>query len=144
MSGRHSIEPRLVFKFCFAAWDRGAGVKAMEQGPPKTLEEAVESVRWCQHVQGAADNNCAERPRTNVRGWSPERDKLDRRDQYPSRRDDADSRYDRYQGNVRAAQPHSTYCSRSPEFGRYEESFRAEDSHDREPYSRDKYQLRGN
>ena len=47
----------------------------MEQGPPKTLEEAVESVRWYQHVQGAVDNNYAERPRANVRGWSPEREK---------------------------------------------------------------------
>ena len=28
--------------------DRDAGVKAMEQGPPRTLEEAVESVRWYQ------------------------------------------------------------------------------------------------
>ena len=34
VSGRNSLEPRLISKFCFAAWDRNAGVKAMEQGPP--------------------------------------------------------------------------------------------------------------
>ena len=43
--GRNSVERSQVSKFCFAAWDRDAGVKAMEEGPPKTLEEAVESVR---------------------------------------------------------------------------------------------------
>ena len=149
VGGRKSLEPRLISKFCFAAWDRDAGVKAMEQGPSRTLEEAVESVRWYQHVQGAVDNSYAERPRANVRGWSPEREKLDRRDQhqgrkhdgdsqfdryrdqYQSRRDDGDSRFDRYRGNSRAAQSQSTYRARSPEYGRYEVS-RAEDTHDGE------------
>ena len=102
ISGRNSIEPRLVSKFCFAAWDRAAGVKAMEQGPPKSLEEAVESVRGYQQVRWAADNNCAEQPRAKVRGWSPEREKLDCRDQYPSSRDDVDSRSDRYRRNSRS------------------------------------------
>ena len=141
--GRNSIERRLVSKFCFAAWDRAAGVKAMEQGPPKSLEEAVESVRGYQQVQWAADNNCAERPRAKVRGWSPEREKLDCRDQYPSRRDDVDSRPDRYRGSSRAVQSQSAYRARSPEFRRYEGSLsRAEDAHDRERDSRDKYQVR--
>ena len=143
ISGRNSIEPRLVSKFCFAAWDRAAGVKAMEQGPPKSLEEAVDSVRGYQHVQGAADYDCAERPRAKVRGWSPEREKLDCRDQYPSRRDDVDSRSDRYRGSSRAVQSQSAYRTRSPEFRRYEDSLsRAEDAHDRERDSRDKYQVR--
>ena len=142
ISGRNSIEPRLVSKFCFAAWDRAAGVKAMEQGPPKSLEEAVESVRGYQHVQGAADYNCAERPRAKVRGWSPEREKLDCRDQYPSSRDDVDSRSDRYRGSSRAVQSQSAYRARSPEFRRYEDSLScAEDAHDRERDSRDKYQV---
>ena len=87
VGGRKSLEPQLISKFCFAAWDPDAGVKAMEQGPPKTLEEAVESVRWYQHVQGEVDNSYAEKPRANVRGWSPEREKLDRRDQYSSRKE---------------------------------------------------------
>ena len=139
--GRNSIERRLVSKFCFAAWDRAAGVKAMEQGPPKSLEEAVESVRGYQHVQGAAGYNCAERPRAKVRGWSPDREKLDCRDQYPSSRDDVDSRSDRYRGSSRAVQSQSAYRARSPEFRRYEDSLsRAEDAHDRERDSRDKYQ----
>ena len=116
VGGRKSLEPQLISKFCFAAWDRDAGVKAMEQGPPKSLEEAVESVRGYQHVQGAADNNCAERPRAKVRGWSPEREKLDCRDQYPSRRDAVDSRSDRYRGSSRAVQSQSAYRARSPEF----------------------------
>ena len=141
--GRNSIERRLVSKFCFAAWDRAAGAKAMEQGPPKSLEEAVESVRGYQQVQWAADNNCAERPRAKVRGWSPEREKLDCRDQYPSRRDDVDSRSDRYRGSSRAVQSQSAYRARSPEFRGYEGSLsRAEDAHDRERDSRDKYQVR--
>ena len=140
--GRNSIERRLVSKFCFAAWDRDAGFKAMEQGPPKSLEEAVESVRGYQHVQGAADNNFAERPRAKVRGWSPEREKLGCRNQYPSRRDDVDSRSDRYRGSSRAVQSQSAYRARSPEFRRYEDSLsRAEDAHDRERDSRDKYQV---
>ena len=143
ISGRNSIEPRLVSKFCFAAWDRAAGVKAMEQGPPKSLEEAVDSVRGYQHVQGAADYDCAERPRAKVRGWSPEREKLDCWDQYPSSRDDVDSRSDRYRGSSRAVQSQSAYRARSPEFKRYEGSLsRAEDAHDRERDSRDKYQVR--
>ena len=143
VGGRKSLEPRLISKFCFAAWDRDAGVKAMEQGPPKTLEEAVESVRWYQHVQGAVDNSYAERPRANVGGWSPERERLDRRDQYLTRREDADSRYDRYRGNLRGAHPQSNYRARSPEFGRYEGSLpRAEDAHDRGRDSRDSYQVR--
>ena len=78
VGGRNSIETRLVSKFCFAACDRETGVKTMEQGPPKTLEEAVESMRWFQHVQGAAVNSGAERPRAHVRGWSPDRDSWDR------------------------------------------------------------------
>ena len=115
----------------------------MEQGPPKSLEEAVESVRGYQHVQRAADNNCLERPRAKVRGWSPEREKLDRRDQYPSRRDDVDSRSDRYRGSSRAVQSQSAYRARSPEFTRYEGSLScAEDAHDRERDGRDKYQVR--
>ena len=140
VSGRNSIETRLVSKFCFAAWDRETGVKAMEQGPPKTLEEAVESVRWYQHVQGAADTSGAKRPRAHVRGLSTERD---RRDRY-SRRGDMDSRYGRYRESPRAAQPNSTYRSRSPEFGRYEEFPRSEDFHDRERVrdSWDNYQVR--
>ena len=105
VSGRNSIETRLVSKFCFAAWDRETGVKAMEQGPPRTLEEAVESIRWYQHVQGAADTSGAERPRAHVRGWSLERDS---RDRY-NRRGDTDSRYDRYQEGPRVAQQYSTY-----------------------------------
>ena len=142
ISGRNSIEPRLVSKFCFAAWDRAAGVKAMEQGPPKSLEEAVDSVRGYQHVQGAADYNCAERPRAKVRGWSPEREKLDCRDKYPSSRDDVDSRSDRYRGSSRAEQSQSAYRARSPEFRRYEGSLsRAENGHDSERDSRDKYQV---
>ena len=143
VGGRKSLEPRLISKFCFAAWDREAGVKAMEQGPPRTLEEAVESVRWYQHVQGAVDNSYAERPRANVRGWSPEREKLDRWDQYSSRRDDLDSRSNRYRGSFQAAQSQSAYRTRSPVFRRYEDSLsRAEDAHDRERDSRDKYQVR--
>ena len=140
VSGRNSIETRLVSKFCFAAWDRETGVKAMEQGPPKTLEEAVESVRWYQHVQGAADTSGAERPRALVRGWSPEGDSRDRH----NRRGDTDSRYDRYRESPRAAQQYSTYQSRSPEFGRYEDFPRAEDFRDRERVrdSRDYYQVR--
>ena len=138
VGGRKSLEPRLISKFCFAAWDRDAGVKAMEQGPPRTLEEAVESVRWYQHVQGAVDNSYAERPRANVRGLTPEREKLDRQDQYQVRTDDGDSRFDRYRGNSRAAQSQSTYRARSPEYGIYEVS-RADDAHDGE---RDRYQVR--
>ena len=161
VGGRRSLEPRLISKFCFAAWDRDAGFKAIEHGPPTTLEAAVESVRWYQHVKGAVDNSYAERPRANVRGWSPEREKLDRRDQYQgrrddgdsrfdryrdqyqSRRDDGDSRFDRYWGNSRAAQSQSTYRARSTEFVGYEGSAsRAEDTRDREWDSRDKYQVR--
>ena len=125
VGGRRSLEPRLISKFCFAAWDRDAGFKAMEHGPPTTLEAAVDMVRWYQHIKGALDNSYAERPRANVRGWSPEREKLDRRDQYQgrrddgdgrferyrdqyqSRRDDGDSRFDRYRVNSRAAQSQS-------------------------------------
>ena len=128
VSGRNSIETRLVSKFCFAAWNRETGVKAMEQGPPRTLEEAVESVRWYQHVQGAADTSGTERPRAHVRGWSPERDSWDRH----NRRGDTDSRYERYRESPRAAQQYSTYQSRSQGFGRYEEFPRAEDFLDRE------------
>ena len=40
------------------------------------------------------------------------------------------------------AQPHSSYRSQSPEFGRCEESSRATDFHDRERDSRDKKQVR--
>ena len=64
---------------------------------------------------------------------------IDSRDQYSSRRDDTESRYDRYRGNFRAAQPYSTYRSPSPEFGRYADSSRAEDFPDRE---RDNYHVR--
>ena len=64
--------------FAFAAWDRETGVKAMKQGPPRTLEEAIESFRWYQNVQGAADTSGAERPRAHVRRWSPERESWDR------------------------------------------------------------------
>ena len=161
VGGRRYLEPRLISKFCFAAWDRDAGFKAMEQGPPQTLEAAVDMVRWYQDIKGAVDNSYAERPRANVRGWSPERENLDRRDQYQgrrddgdgrfdryrdqyqSRRDDGDSRFDRYRVNSRAAQSQSTYRARSPEFVGYGGSAsRAEDARDREWDSRDKYQVR--
>ena len=140
VGGRSSIETRLVSKFCFAAWDREAGVKTMEQGPPKTLEEAVESMRWFQHVQGAASNSGAERPRAHVRGWSPDRESWDRH----NRRGDMDSRYERYRESTRPAQQYSTYQSRSQGFGRYEGSPRADDFRDRERVrdSRDNYQVR--
>ena len=161
VKGRSSLEPRLISKFCFAAWDRDAGFKAMENGPPQTLEDAVEMVKWYQDIQGAVDHSYAERPRANVLGWSPEREKRDRRDQYQgrrddgdgrfdryrdqyqSRRDDGDSRFDRYRVNSRAAQSQSTYRARSPEFVGYGGSAsRAEDARDREWDSRDKYQVR--
>ena len=140
VGGRNSIETRLVSKFCFAAWDREAGVKTMEQGPPKTLEEAVESMRWFQHVQGAASNSGAERPRAHVRGWSPDRESWDRH----NRRGDMDSRYERYRESTRPAQQYSTYQSRSQDFGRYEGSPRADDFRDRERVrdSRGNYQVR--
>ena len=140
VGGRNSIETRLVSKFCFAAWDREAGVKTMEQGPPKTLEEAVESMRWFQHVQSAASNSGAERPRAHVRGWSPDRESWDRH----NRRGDMDSRYERYRESTRPAQQYSTYQSRSQDFGRYEGSPRADDFRDRERVrdSRDNYQVR--
>ena len=140
VGGRNSIETRLVSKFCFAAWDRETGVKTMEQGPPKTLEEAVESMRWFQHVQGAAVNSGAERPRAHVRGWSPDRDSWDRH----NRRGDIDSRYERYRESPRPAQQYSTYQSRSQDLGRYEGSPRAEDFRDRERVrdSRENYQVR--
>ena len=140
VGGRNSIETRLVSKFCFAAWDREAGVKTMEQGPPKTLEEAVESMRWFQHVQGAASNIGAERPRAHVRGWLPDRESWDRH----NRRGDMDSRYERYRESTRPAQQYSTYQSRSQDFGRYEGSPRADDFRDRERVrdSRDNYQVR--
>ena len=80
----------------------------------------------------------AERPRAHVRGWSPEGDSRDRH----NRRGDTDSRYDRYRESLRAAQKYSTYQSRSPEFGRYEDFPCAEDFRDRERVrdSRDNYQ----
>ena len=53
-----------------------------------------------------------------------------------------DSRSDRYRGSSRAVQSQSGYRTRSPEFRRYEDSLsRAEDAHDRERDSRDKYQV---
>ena len=139
VGGRNSIETRLVSKFCFAAWDRETGVKTMEQGPPKTLE-AVESMRWFQHVQGAAVNSGAERPRAHVRGWSPDRDSWDRH----NRRGDMDSQFERYRKSPRQASQYSAYPSLSQEFGRYEGSPRAEDSRDRERVrdSRENYQIR--
>ena len=130
ISGRNSIEPRLVSKFCFAAWDRAAGVQAMEQGPPKSLEEAVESVRGYQHVQGAADNNCAKRPRANVRGWSPEREEIDSWDHYSSRRGDRGSQYNCYRGNFQTAQSYAAHRSQSPEFRKYEDTPRTGGFHD--------------
>ena len=143
VKGRSSLEPRLISKFCFAARDRDAGFKAMENGPPQTLEDAVEMVKWYQDIQGAVDHSYAERPRANVRGWSPERERRDRRDQYQGRRDDGDSRFDRYRVNSRAAQSQSTYRARSPEFVGYGGSAsRAEDARDCEWDSRDKYQVR--
>ena len=160
VGGRRYLEPRLISKFCFAAWDRDAGFKAMEQGPPQTLEDAVDMVRWYQDIKGAVDNSYAERPRANVRGWSPERENRDRRDQYQgrsddgdgrfdryrdqyqSRRDDGDSRFDRYRVNSRAAQSQSTYRARSPEFVGYGGSASRADARDREWDSRDKYQVR--
>ena len=95
MSGRKSIEPRLVSKFCLAAWDRDAGVKAMDQDPPKTLDEAVDSVRWYQHVQVAADNKHAERSHAKVQGWALVKEEMDNRYHYSNRRGDTGSRYDR-------------------------------------------------
>ena len=41
----------------------------MEEGPPKTLEEAVESVRMYQRVQVEAYHNHAKRSRANVEKW---------------------------------------------------------------------------
>ena len=139
VGGRNSIETRLVSKFCFAAWDRETGVKTMEQGPPKTLEEAVESMRWFQHVQGAAVNIGADRPRAHVRGWSPDKESWDRH----NRRGDMDSRYERYRESPRPAQQYSTYQSRPQDFGRYEGSPRADDFRDRERVrdSWDNYQV---
>ena len=144
VSGRNSIELRLVSKFCLAAWDRDVGVKAMEQGPPKTLKEVAESVKWYQHVQVSADHNGAEQPRANIPGCSPEREEIDSRDWYYSRRGDTNNRYDRYRESPQAGQPYSTYRSRSPEFGRYEEFPHAEDFRDRERVrdSQDNYQVR--
>ena len=112
----------------------------MEQGPPKTLEEAVESVRWYQHVHGAAVTSGAERPRAHVRGWSPDRDSWDRH----NRRGDTDSQYERYRESPRPAQQYSTYQSRPQDFGRYKGSPRAEDFRDRERVrdSWDNYQVR--
>ena len=140
VGGRNSIETRLVSKFCFAARDRETGVKTMEQGPPKTLEEAVESMRWFQHVQGAAANSGAERPRAHVRGWSPDRDSWDRY----NKGGDMDSRYERYRESPRPTQQYSAYPSRSRDFGRYEGSPRADDSRDRERVrdSQENYQVR--
>ena len=110
VSGRNSLEPSLVSKFCFVAWDRDAGVKAMEEGPPKTLEEAVESVRRYQRVQVEAYNNHAKRPRANIRGWSPEREEIDSWDHYSSRRGDRGSQYDCY-WNLQTAQSYAAHRS---------------------------------
>ena len=63
----------------------------MEEGPSKTLEEAVESVRRYQRVQVEAYNNQAKRPRANVQGWSLEREDIDSWDHYSSRRGDRGS-----------------------------------------------------
>ena len=92
----------------------------------------------------ADDNNRAEQPRANIPGWSPEREEIDSRDRHYSLRGDTDNRYDRYWESPRAAQPYSTYRSRSPEFGRYEEFPHAEDFLDRERVrdSRNNYQVR--
>ena len=122
VSGRNSLERSLVSKFCFAAWDRDAGVKAMEEGPPKTLEEAVESVRRYQSVQVEAYNNHVKRPRANVRGWSPEREEIDSWDHYSSRRGDRGSQYNCYRGNFQTAQSYAARRSQSPEFRKYEDT----------------------
>ena len=129
--GRKSLEPRLVSKFCFAAWDRDAGVKAMEEGPPKTLEEAVESVRRYQRVQVEAYNNRAKRPHANVRGWSPEREEIDSWDHYCSRRGDKGSQlYNCYRGNFQTAQSYAAHRSQSSEFRKYEDTPRTGGFHD--------------
>ncbi|RUS68689.1 hypothetical protein EGW08_023549 [Elysia chlorotica] len=49
-----AVEPKLVLRFCLAGLDEEAGRKAIETGPPKNLETAVERVRWFQQVEFAS------------------------------------------------------------------------------------------
>ena len=102
----------------------------MEDGPPKTLEEAVESVRRYQRVQVEAYNNHAKRPCANVRGWSPEREEIDSWDHYSSRRGERGSQYNCYRGNFQTVQSYAAHRSQSPEFRKYENMPHTEGFHD--------------
>ena len=116
----------------------------MEDGPPKTLEEAVESVRWYQRVQVAANNNHVKWPRANVRGWSPKREETDSWDHYSSRRGDRGSPCNCYRGNFQTVQLHAAYRSQSLEFRKYEDIPRTEGFHvcERARDNRDSYHVR--
>ena len=111
----------------------------MEEGPPKTLEEAVESVRRYQRVQVEAYHNHAKRPRANVRGWSPEREEIDSWDHNSSSRGDRGSQYNCFEG---ISKRHSR--SQSPEFRKYKDTPGTEEFYDceRARDKRDSYHVR--
>ena len=50
-TARSVIGSRLVMIFCLHCTNKEAGLKAIENGPPANLQDAVERIRWYQHLK---------------------------------------------------------------------------------------------
>ena len=53
-SGGNILASKVVQKFCLAGLDIESGQKIMEQGPPRTLNDAIDKLQWCQTVHQVA------------------------------------------------------------------------------------------
>ena len=74
-AAREAITPRVIMQFCLGCNDKRAGQKTFENGPPRSLPDAVESIRWHQHLieaSQASRRNCSPSPeRQNGRNGRP-------------------------------------------------------------------------
>lgn len=91
-----AINPKLIMRFCLFGSDRESGRKAIDTGPPRTLQEAVERVQWFQHVESASRGrqieNRWETKKVNFRERSPDDEQNQFRDPYWSRGNTQDPR----------------------------------------------------
>ena len=79
MAYKNSMLSVAIMRFCLGCRDKRAGQKAYEQGPPRSLSEAIDKIEWIQHTKEAASRSFKEdwadqevRARPSVR-WADER-----------------------------------------------------------------------
>ena len=60
MACKKSMLSVAIMRFCLGCQYKRTGQKAYEQGPPRSLSEAIDKIEWVQHINEVASRSFRE------------------------------------------------------------------------------------